>query len=109
VGVSSFWYTGIIYNYDIPGLVAGLVPNSPADKAGIKTGDKILETLTASGKSNEMFKKPIEKINKWGLLYTYPKIDNSKGIIFTIQRADKSKAKITVYPEKIVYEWLAKK
>jgi hypothetical protein len=111
--ILSYWYTGIIYNADIPGLVAGVVPNSPADKAGIKTGDKILETLTASGKSNVMFKNTWEKLKamleRYGSkirsqLYTNPEIDNSKGIIFTIQRADKSKAKITVYPKKITYE-----
>jgi C-terminal processing protease CtpA/Prc len=118
----NFWHTGIIYNADIPGLVAGLVPNSPADKAGIKTGDKIIETLAASVKSNLMFKNTLEKLNtmiknsSWrqyykikNQSYTNPNIDNSKGIIFTIQRVDKSKVKITVYPEKIAHEWLDKK
>lgn len=39
--VGRYWYTGIIFDPITPGTIAGVIPDSPAEKAGIKIGDVI--------------------------------------------------------------------
>jgi hypothetical protein len=50
----EYWITGILYDCNIPGRVAGVIPNSPADKAGIKPGDMIKKCSVGN---NRLFKK----------------------------------------------------
>jgi hypothetical protein len=57
----SYYYTGIIYDREIAGQVNGVIPNSPAEKAGIKSGDIIKR---CSWGTQEIFKKSYNKLNE---------------------------------------------
>ncbi|MDR3350385.1 MAG: DUF4136 domain-containing protein [Prevotellaceae bacterium] len=54
-----YWFTGMLFDADIPGKVAGVIPGSPADKAGIKAGDVIKK---CSAGNNQIFKKPLRAL-----------------------------------------------
>ena len=56
-----YFYTGIIYDKEIAGRVVGIVPNSPAARAGIKAGDII---QSSSWGSKEIFKKSFNKLSE---------------------------------------------
>jgi C-terminal processing protease CtpA/Prc len=59
--VYHYYYTGIIYDREIAGQVSGVIPNSPAEKAGIKSGDIIKQ---CSWGTQEIFKKSYNKLNE---------------------------------------------
>ena len=59
IKTNTFWYAGIIYDSKIEGKVDGVVPDSPADQAGIKAGDII---KNCSWGENTIFKKPYDKL-----------------------------------------------
>jgi hypothetical protein len=69
-----YWFTGILYDDEIPGRVAGVIPDSPADNAGIKAGDVIKKCSIGN---NKMFKKTFislyEDHSMDGYSYTYPR------------------------------------
>jgi hypothetical protein len=60
-----YWFTGILYDSEIPGKVVGVIPDSPADRAGIKAGNVIKK---CSAGNNQIFKKSysslLEKADK---------------------------------------------
>ena len=61
---NTHWYAGIIYDRKVVGKVIGVVPDSPADQAGIKAGDIILQSTwdgNANG-SKKMFTKSFDKL-----------------------------------------------
>jgi hypothetical protein len=53
VNLCPYWFTGILYDAIIQGKVAGVVPDSPAAKAGIKAGEVIQKS---SAYNNRIFK-----------------------------------------------------
>lgn len=70
-------YTGIVYNADDISLVALVVPGSPADKAGIKAGDrisaingKLLDTKEALNKAYHSFIKETLRYRDESTLFT---------------------------------------
>jgi hypothetical protein len=66
----TYWFTGILYDASIPGKVAGVIPGSPADRAGIKAGNIIQK---CSHEKNDIFKESfftlLEKREKEKLFY----------------------------------------
>jgi len=58
--VFSYYYTGIIYDEGVAGIVSGVVPGSPAEKAGIKAGDII--KYSSWGKNQIIFAKSYSKL-----------------------------------------------
>ena len=64
----DYWYTGIIYDGAAAGKVTGVVPDSPADKAGIKPGDMI---KSSSWGSNAIFKKSFDEVEEAGFTNGY--------------------------------------
>lgn len=50
----TYYYTGIVYDAEIAGRVSGVVPDSPAEKAGIKAGDIV---KSCSWGNNKIFRK----------------------------------------------------
>ena len=65
----DYFYTGIIYDGEIAGKVSGVVPDSPAEKAGIKAGDMI---INSSWGTQEIFKQSYNKlVEKTRNLNTY--------------------------------------
>ncbi|MDR1338730.1 MAG: hypothetical protein LBK58_01525 [Prevotellaceae bacterium] len=59
INVYTYWFTGILYDFNVPGKVAGVIPNSPADRAGIKAG--VIIQKCSYGK-NDIFKKSYNKL-----------------------------------------------
>ncbi|MCL2651830.1 MAG: PDZ domain-containing protein [Candidatus Azobacteroides sp.] len=59
ITANTFWCTGIIYNSKIEGKVDGIVPDSPADQAGIKAGDIIKD---CSWGENTIFRKSYDNL-----------------------------------------------
>ncbi|MDR0714555.1 MAG: DUF4136 domain-containing protein [Bacteroidales bacterium] len=80
VDIQRYWFTGILYDWDIPGKVNGVIPDSPADRAGIKAGDIIKK---CSAGNNKMFKESYRFLdqnhNMNGYSYEY------KGFQLTMQ------------------------
>jgi hypothetical protein len=54
IDYSEYWFTGILYDGHTAGKVAGVIPGSPADKAGIEAGYVIQK---CSYDKNDIFKK----------------------------------------------------
>jgi membrane-associated protease RseP (regulator of RpoE activity) len=61
VELNQYLFTGILYNSKVPGKVVGVFPDSPAEKAGIKSGDVIKKST--NGK-NTIFKKSFNSLEK---------------------------------------------
>jgi len=57
--IINHWFTGIIYDGAIAGKVTGVIPNSPAEKAGIKAGNII---KSSSWGTNTIFKNTYKKL-----------------------------------------------
>jgi hypothetical protein len=142
-------FTGILYDGSAPGRVCGVIPGSPADKAGIKAGDIIKKcTWKKNGHytNRTIFRKSYDKLvkkergiekyhrnyEKFALtrtsnsyrdqtsspfddiymsLFKFPIVIlrsstpvptgyDKQPLVFTVERSDRKKQKITVHPEK---------
>ncbi len=58
--VSSYWGIGLLFDNDKNGLIVGVMPDSPAEKAGIKVGDELISTKPGSSR----FPFNLEKVRK---------------------------------------------
>jgi hypothetical protein len=77
IDVYQYWFTGILYDYSVPGRVGGVIPDSPADKAGIKAGAVIQK---CSYGKNDIFKKTYNELvkkdgNKQLMMFNYENFD----------------------------------
>jgi hypothetical protein len=74
----TYFYTGILFDTDKAGVVAGVVPNSSADIAGIRAGDIIKKS---SYGDNHIFKESVaklsEQVNEWVLKHVSVPINKS--------------------------------
>jgi hypothetical protein len=57
----QYWFTGMVYDSEVPGKVVGVIPDSPADKAGIKAGDRIKK---CSAGHDQIYKRPYSAIQR---------------------------------------------
>ncbi|MEA5005262.1 MAG: PDZ domain-containing protein [Rikenellaceae bacterium] len=48
--VSSYWGIGLLFDNNNEGFVVGVMPGSPAEKAGIKIGDELVSTKPGSSR-----------------------------------------------------------
>ena len=86
ITIYSHYYTGIVYDGAVAGRVNGVMPGSPADKAGIKAGDII---AGSSWGKNTIFKKSYDNL--------YEKVKDLSGYHFNYADFELTRASNTRY------------
>lgn len=71
---SPYWSIGVIFDNEKEGVVVGVIPGSPADKAGISIGDELQKSVVGRKYNSNNFPVNVEKHrskNGVGLLSNY--------------------------------------